>query len=170
MILSMRGIGYFMENSGIKVAQEQFEKIVSLKPTRIKLGVGSFITFDFGRDIPQEIKTRNGKKTIYFGEWHLWVYMCAWRIDLSERPFLASHDDRKVIEENLTALSDKNVLKISVLNNAFDLTVQFEDEYKLRLFSVDTIDGDQWLFYTPNGKVFTAGPGSTWSYKPADES
>ena len=170
MILSMRDIGYFMENKGIKIVQEQFEKIVGLKPTRIKLGVGSFITFDFGRDILQEIETRNGKKTISFGEWHLWVYMCAWRIDLPKKTFLASHDDRKVIEKKLTALNNKTVLKVSLLNNAFDLSVQFEDEYELRLFSVDTIDGDQWLFYTPNGKVFTAGPGSTWSYNLVNES
>jgi hypothetical protein len=169
MIWSKRGIGYFMENSGVKIAQEQLEKIVNLKPTRVKLGVGSFITFDFGKDIPEEIKTRNGKKTIYFGEWHLWVYMCAWRIDLSENPFLASHDDREVIQEKLTVLNDKKVLKISVLNDAFDLLMQFEDGYELRLFSVDTIDDDQWLFYTPNRQVFTAGPGSTWSYEPANK-
>ncbi len=164
MILLRKGIGCFMNNEGLKVAQEQFKQIVGLKPTRVKLGVGSFITFDFGQDIPKEIETRRGKETIYFGEWYLWVYMCAWRIDLSEMPFLASHDDRNILQKKISVLNNKKILKITVVNDAFDLLIQFEDQYVLKLFSTDTTEEEQWLFYTPNGKVFTAGPGSKWSY------
>jgi hypothetical protein len=46
-------------NNSTETADNLFKMILGTKPTRVKLGHGSFITFDFGRDILEEIKTRN---------------------------------------------------------------------------------------------------------------
>ena len=97
-------------NEGKKLIEDLFSAIIGQYP-RIKLGYGSFVTMDFGRDIPEEIKTRRGIEITYFGEWHFWIYMCAWRIDLSGNPYIGSDDDRKAIEEKLSILNEKKLLE-----------------------------------------------------------
>ncbi len=47
---------------GKSLAEQLLGQIVGLVPTRVKLGHGSFVTLDFGRDIPSQINTRNGLK------------------------------------------------------------------------------------------------------------
>ncbi len=152
-----------MENK--ELAQELLNKIIGLRPTRVKLGYGSFITIDLGRDIAEEIKTRQGKKVIYFGEWHFWVYMCAWRIDQHNMPLVGSNDDREIIQNYLRKLDNKTITNIRVLNTSFDVVFSFEDGIELYLFSSDTKENEHWKFYTSNNKVFTAGPGHLCSYK-----
>ncbi len=158
------------EANGIELVTNLFRKLIGTKPTRINLGHGSFLTFDFGRDIEEKIKTRSGGfKIIHFGEWILWVYMCAWRIDKNDKPFIGSNDSRDFIEQNLRSLEDKELRKVIVLNEAFDATLIFGDEYKLHLFSFQVTDDEQWKLFTPEHKTFIAGPGCTWSYRDSDK-
>jgi len=156
-------------NSGTELAHSLFQKISGIKPTRIKLGHGSFITMDFGRDIPQEIKTRNGPQTRYFGEWHLWVYMCAWRIDKNKKPFAGSEDTREKIENCLLELANRTLKKAEILNDAFDTKLLFDEDMELYLFSFYTEEKEQWMLFTPDRKTFTAGPGCAWSYRDSDK-
>lgn len=161
-----------MENkiSGIELSTSLFNKIIGTKPTRVKLGHGSFITFDFGRDTEEKIKTRSGAfKTLYFGEWHFWVYMCAWRIDKNNKPFIGSNDSRDFIEQHLHSLEEKELKQVIILNNAFDAKLTFGDEYQLHLFSFQVTDDEQWMLFTPEKKVFVAGPSSEWSYRDSDK-
>jgi hypothetical protein len=101
---------------------------------------------DFGKEIAEELLTRKGKETVYLGEWRLWIYMCAWRIDFSGEPFIGSDDDRELIQNKISALNDKKILKASVLNNAFDLLVSLESGYELKSFSINTMENEQCLF------------------------
>ena len=158
------------EASGIELATNLFNKIIETKPTRVSLGHGSFLTFDFGRDNEEKIKTRSGGfKTIRFGEWRLWIYMCAWRIDENNKPFIGSNDSRDLIEQKLRLLEDKELMKVIILNEAFDANLLFEGGYKLLLFSFQVTDDEQWMLFTPEQKTFTAGPGSEWSYSDSNK-
>lgn len=152
-------------NEGKKIVYDLFKQIEGLKPTRIKPGHGSFLTFDFGRDIPTIIKTRTGSRTVYFGEWYLWVYMCAWRIDKNNIPIVGSNDTKEKIEKTLSELENQMFKKITILNDAFDAKLEFGDQFSLYLFSFNTTEHEQWMFYTPGSKVFIAGPNAHWSYK-----
>lgn len=159
------------EASGTELATNIFNKLLGIKPTRIRLGHGSFLTFDFGKDIEEKIKTRSGGfRTLVFGEWHLWIYMCAWRIDKNNKPFIGSNDSRDLIEQNLHSLEDKKLKKVTILNEAFDANLAFGEEYHLRLFSFQVIDDEQWKLFTPESKTFVAGPGCNWSYHDSDKS
>lgn len=153
---------------GKKVVEGLFEEVLGLQP-RIKLGYGSFLTIDFGKEVTEEILTREGKETLSFGEWHLWIYMCAWRIDLSNEPFIGSDDDRQFIQEKLVNLNDKKLLLFSVINSAFDSVLKFESDYELKLFSFNVRENEQWKFFTPEQKVFIAGPGNSWCYRSSNE-
>jgi hypothetical protein len=73
-------------NSGTELATDLFKKINGIIPTRAIQGHGSFITIDFGQDFSEQMNTRSGPKTRFYGEWRLWVYMCAWRIDIDKKP------------------------------------------------------------------------------------
>ena len=54
----------------------------------VKLGHGSFITIDFGENRAIEISTKKGIIHRFRGEWHLWTYMCAWRLDKEGKPHI----------------------------------------------------------------------------------
>lgn len=167
MISLKKDTGCFM-NDGKKIANELLNNIVGMKPTRVKLGNGSFLTIDFGKDIPSLIKSRSGSRTVYFGEWYLWIYMCAWRIDKDELPLVGSNDNREKIQAHLFELENRVLTQIVVSNNSFDLKIKFGENVSLNLFSFNTTDHQQWMFYTQDNKVFTAGPASNWSYENSD--
>ncbi len=150
---------------GKDLANQLLQNIVNMQPSRVKLGYGSFITLDFGKDVEVEVKTRRGVSKYTTGEWHLWVYMTAWRIDKNGEPFIGAEDDRELIAKRLVELEDKKLLLFSVLNNAFDSILEFEGGFKLSLFSFGVEDHEQWMLYTPEAKTFTAGPGTSWSYE-----
>lgn len=145
-------------------AEHLFQDVLGKKPTRVKAGYGSFITIDFGKDIPKELKTRKGIITQYFGEWHLWIYMCAWRIDIEKKPFLGSNDSKEVIKNHLNEIEKRVLKKVDILNAAFDAKLTFGDDLELFLFSFNTKEHEQWMFFMPGNKVFTAGPGNEGSY------
>ena len=154
-----------MKKNGLDIAQQLLNALIGMSPSRVKLGQGSFITFDFGKDIFEEIKTKSGTKTVCFGEWHLWIYMCAWRIDRHGEPLIGSEDSRTEIEPLLSLFNDQTLKSVTILNNAFDVTFSFSKDIDLHLFSINTKNDEQWLLYTPDENIFKAGPGNHWSYK-----
>ena len=156
-------------NSGTELASTLFQNLLEIKPTRVKLGHGSFITMDFGRDISEVYNTRSGPKTRYFGEWRFWIYMCAWRIDKERVPVVGCEDSREKIEASLSELSIRTLKKVEILNNAFDAKFIFEGDMELYLFSFYTEEKKQWMLFTPENKTFSAGPGSQWSYHDSDK-
>ncbi len=142
--------------------QKLFRQIVGMKPTRVKLGFGSFITMDFGKDIPEEVKTRQGTQIRYHGEWHLWVYQCAWQIDQNGMRLIHSESPKAAIESVLFNLTNRTFTSFSLLNDFFDAELKFED-MTLRL--LHTKDGEQWMLFTPENKTLVAGPGTQWDYR-----
>ena len=154
-------------SNGQEVAKTLFQKIVGTKPTRVKQGHGSFITMDFGRDIQEQVKTRNGMVTKCFGEWHLWIYMCAWRIDKEQIPSVGFEDTREKIATFLLELQNRTLTNVNILNQAFDTRLVFGD-MEVHLFSFHTTDQKQWMLFTPEKKVFVAGPKNSWSYNSSD--
>lgn len=147
---------------GKAVASKLFLQIMQMKPTRVKLGFGSFITIDFGRDISEEVKTRQGMQIRYHGEWHLWIYQCVWQIDQSGKVLVHSESPKEAIESVLSNLATKTFTSFTLLNDFFDAELKFED-MTLRL--LHTKDGEQWMLFTPENKTFIAGPGSQCDYR-----
>jgi len=155
---------------GKQIATNLFSQFCGEKARNIKLGHGSFITMDFGDDVTVEVKTNRGIRKSTRGEWHLWIYMCAWRLDKDDLPLVGANDDRESITKELLILENNKILKTSVLNNAFDVLLEFEDNIKLSLFSFFVKNNEQWMLYTPDHKVFCAGPGVSWTYESSSKS
>lgn len=130
-----------------------------------RLGVGSFITLELGE---RQTRTVRGRETTH-GEWHLWVYCSAWRIDGEEDVVVASEDAREEIPDRLERLDGRRVSGVSVAAPSLELTVAFDDGLTLRVFPIFSSTFEHWFLYTPDGNVLSAGPGAAWSYARADE-
>lgn len=154
-------------SKGTDLAKQLFSEIIGMKMTRSKLGYGSFITMDWGKDKVEEFKTKDGIEKQIFGEWHLWIYMCAWRLEQNGDPIVGAGDERDTLRIKIPLLTGKKLLQVKVVNGSFDIIFDFEESYRLLLFSFTVDDDEQWMFFTPNRKVFTAGPGKNWKYEDA---
>ena len=161
----MRQMNYSKDQ---QVIIEIINKVVGQQVSAIKLGVGSFLTLDFGKLYTETKIYKNGKERTYtWGNWHLWVYMCAWRIDKNGRPYVASSDDRTKIAELIKELAHATLTKCEILNASLDTKWYFDEHITLTLFNTSTEDEDQWFLFTPEEKVLTIGPGDTWIYEPS---
>lgn len=151
-------------SEGMKLAEELFSEISGVKARNVELGHGSFITMDFGKDVL--ITSKKTMRTRRRGEWFLWIYMCAWRLDHKGQPVVGASDRRDFIESKLPHLEGKKFLHMKITSNSFDCRLEFDENWSLLLFSHGVQEDEQWMFFTShNGKVFTAGPGISWEYE-----
>lgn len=157
-------------NEGQILATQLFTNCIGKKAHNVVLGYGSFVTLDFGEEQKFiEVKTNQGMSGFYRGDWHLWIYMTMWRIDLGGVPIIGSDDTREKIAEELEILEGKKLTNVTINSAAFDVSLFFEDDIKFSLFSSGVVENEQWLLFTPDDKTFVPGPGSNWSYRSSSE-
>lgn len=149
------------------ILRASFDSLIGLKMRNLKLGYGSFLTMDFGKTIKTKLKTKKGIRTSERGEWHLWVYVCSWRINRAKTPFIGSSDSREIIESKLNEMGDQKLIKYKFLNSSLDVIIHFDNKFSLTIFNTNTQENEHWLLFTPNRYVLAAGPSNTISYKPA---
>lgn len=150
----------------IKRIEQNFKKIISLKVRDVKLGHGSFLTMGFGKDLSVEVFIRNEKKITKRPEWYFWIYMCFWEIKISNEHLIGSDDDRDSIKQALGNLENKKLLSIGLLSDSYDMELHFEDGVNLYLYANNDEDGnEQWMLFTPDKKVLTAGPFENLTYE-----
>jgi hypothetical protein len=138
--------------------------LVGKKAWGVSLGVGSFITLEFGASIPySRIPDR------FHGEWHLWVTYCVWRLEVGSKVIAGSEDPRPELKKAVQHLEGAVLRSIVLTPPALETTFVFDDAIILHLFPVYTKEFEHWLLYTPDGNVLRIGPGSSWSYTSASE-
>lgn len=133
-------------------------------PWGVRLGHGSFLTMEFGEP---EIKPRG---RVVHGEWHLWLYMCNWRIETQHKILAGSNDARKAIGTTLEHLSFDLVEAIHTIPPSLDLSVEFQSGIRLLTLSSssDRIE-EQWKLFTPGGKCLLAYGDGGHEYVGSDE-
>ena len=124
------------------------------------LGVGSFLTLELGA------KTETSGGYVH-GEWHLWIYCCAWRIERSSRVLAASEDDRSLIKRTVRLLNGKKLTRLDVTHLLMDASFAFEGGLILRTFGIYSRNAEHWMLFTPDQSVLTVGPGTSASLRPA---
>ncbi|HBE20391.1 MAG TPA: hypothetical protein DEG17_25005 [Cyanobacteria bacterium UBA11149] len=151
----------------IQKIQTHIAPLLGQKPWHVSIGVGSFITFDFGTPIPRKF-LHKGNPLPARGEWHLWIYMCAWRLEKEDEVLAACEDSQQQMEGAVKSMEGLALQSIQLLPPAWDTIFTFEDGIVLRTFSIYSDcseEGvDNWLLFTPGDNVLSIGPGSTWSY------
>lgn len=164
--------------SQVQQVQEFLDKItqglIGKKAWQAERDVGSFISFDFG-EASHFVRTRKvtGEEVQFdIGEWYLWLYLCAWRIDTENMTLAASEDSMERIDAALAQIQGKAIQSISITNFALDAVFEFEGGIFVRSFSIytdESKDRIHWRLRTSENMVFLAGPGKTWSYVPWDK-
>jgi hypothetical protein len=116
-----------------------------------KKGVGSFLTFDMGKQI--EKKKRDG--TIYFqGSIHLWIYLCDWVIFLRGNEIADNNSEDSEIKEAVQNFIGKSIHSIQS-GKSNELLIDFSDELSIKLNGNEAYSklDDYFILYTVNGNV-----------------
>jgi len=124
----------------------------------VSLGIGSFITLEFGVPISGEASKHT------HGEWHLWIYYCAWRLEQGDQILAGSEDPRPKMEAAVRQLEGLDLQAVDLALPALDTAFTFSNSFVLRIFPVYSDDHEHWMLYTPDNKVLVLGPSTNWSY------
>jgi hypothetical protein len=143
---------------GSDLVDEGVTTLVGKAPWRVRLGHGSFVTMDFGRRLP-----RDSDLSQEHGEWHLSIYLSAWRLDSDSRIVAGSEDSREIMESALTQLEGMTLDRVSVESPSLGLKLWF-GPLVMNVFPTYSRDSEHWMLYTPSGAVLVAGPGATWRW------
>ncbi len=157
----------WLENigNGKTIVEQLFSHVVEKKVMKVVISYKACATIDFGEDLQIEVETSKGGDSFTRGEWCLWLYACHWRLDQSGEPVVGSGDSEERICENLPLLEGKKLLRVKILNNAFDLIADFEEGFQLRVFCCEVEEGEPWTLSTPDKMVFSVGGGNKWAYE-----
>jgi len=135
-----------------------------LQAWNVKLGIGSFITIEFGNKI---LSTR-GKS---YGEWYLWIYSCGWFLEDPTGPYLGSEDPRETLKKGITILEGHIIENTTISPIGFQTNFIFDTGLVLHTFPLSFVDpAPYWKFFTPEGKVLIIGPFKQWTYESSSQS
>lgn len=148
--------------SDLREIENKVSSLLGQKAWGTELGVGSFVTIEFGSE---RAAAEAGERP--HGEWHLWVYCCAWRLETEDEVVAASEDPREKLQTAVQRLNDHVLQAVKVERPALETTFTFEGGLTLRLFPIFSENFEHWMLYDPNGFVLTVGPGTEWSYEAA---
>ena len=124
--------------------------LIGLPAWGVELGDGSFVTVNFGAPSAQDPKC---------GEFFLWVYYTAWRIEDPERIVGCYGDEREEMQAAVARLEGKRLLSIEVEGLSLSARFEFDDGLVLRTFSIYTTATEHWALQIPSGQWAVAGPG-----------
>ncbi len=161
-----------MKKSGKRVVEETIKRMIGLRTSMVELGCDSMFTIHFGKLTAKQHTGRKGITKYLEGEWRFWVYLASWRIEQNSKPLIADGDvgdNRSKSARDLNILQGKKFIGFRVLNNAFDMELEFEENIVVVLFSVYTEgDGYPWMLFTPECKVLKIVPPDLVVFEEAD--
>jgi hypothetical protein len=77
-----------------------------------------------------------------------------------------SEDERELIRKTVAQLDGLELEAVS-LTSTQDAVLEFEGGLVLRLFPVRAVGEVHWMLWHPEGRVLTAGPGSSFYDEPS---
>ena len=143
-----------MKAAAVEIRQ-YFRPVFGTRPWRVRLGVGSFLTFEFG----PRIKAHGH----LHGQWHLWVYLSNWILFHGERQLVDSDADRKLIAVSIRRLEGAALTEVDFDSRSRTTTFFFGD-FRLVVSPADYLEDpderdDFWMFFVPSNEVLAVGPG-----------
>lgn len=150
------------DRNDIEIISETVSTVVGNTAWGVKIGLGSFLTIEFGEPVISK------SNQVTHGEWHLWLYLCSWRIEKDGFMLVGSEDPQKKMTECVKQIEGCRLISFQILPYTLDVILTFEKGLILRLFSViseddENTDSPHWILYLPGNQVVEAGPGGRWS-------
>jgi hypothetical protein len=134
--------------------RQYFQHVLGTRPWRVKPGVGSFLTLEFG----PKIRAHHH----FHGKWHLWIYLSNWWLFHRDRQLVDSDADRKRVTIAIRRLEEETLSNVDFEPGTQKTTFCFND-FRLVVSPADYLgDTDKrdhyWLLFMPNNEVLTVGP------------
>ncbi|WP_143741489.1 hypothetical protein [Pleomorphomonas diazotrophica] len=142
-----------------------FEALIGQPVWGSRLGVGSFLTMEFGKphlEIREPRKSLKNRRITPRGEWHFWVYCCAWKAHIGDGLYVTSEEDRNSLQKVPDFLDGQILLstKSDTGNVKFTLEFDLGGSIDLYPYNGDEIS-EMWLLYhspdvwtcTSDGKI-----------------
>jgi hypothetical protein len=145
----------------VGVMRRALAGIVGLSPWDARLGHGSFVTVEFGREVAL------GPKWVR-GEWHLWVYGAAWKLLAKDRVIADADGVREDLAVAIPRINGRSVRQINV-DDELTVSITFESSFRLTIARGPEPELEDWRFNTPDGLVYLFGPGDRWRSLRHDE-
>lgn len=134
-----------------KFIQDELQRIKGLRVWDVQVGIGSFVTMQFGN------VQRTGLTGRKYGEFLLWIYGCAWRIENQDSFIIGSADDKEIMTQISDYLNNTSVQEVVFDQSNFDTILKFTNNIQLSMFGMSS-DMEHWLLYTPERMVISVGP------------
>lgn len=152
------------------IIDEVFRPLYGKPCWQVQQGHGSFLTFEFGEpalhirelfqvasQASEKVRERAMHRLVYVhGAWHLWIYLCNWRI-LAHGQKLAYHNASRRTIKKATQVLDGQQLTGVMVNAAGVTFFDFDLGGRLEVFPNPKVYGTSdnlWLLYEPSGGVF----------------
>ncbi|MBA3915209.1 MAG: hypothetical protein H0X25_15440 [Acidobacteriales bacterium] len=134
--------------------REYFGPVIGASPWKAELGVGSFLTFEFGKRVLEDGHQH--------GEWHLWISLANWELHHNARKLADSDAHRTVISVAVRRLKQAPLTEVLFDEGKRVTTFVFGD-FRLTVAPADYLkdpdsDDDYWLFFMPEKRVMSLGP------------
>lgn len=129
-----------------------FSQIIGLRAWEPSVGVGSFLTVEFG-------SPRVTSAGVTQGAFHLWIYGSLWSIRERDDNIATSEQERPAMMAGAHALDDAVVQGFEFDPDLMTLTLRFDSDLELVIRPSGDSDMEEWFLYLDDGTVITAGPG-----------
>jgi hypothetical protein len=134
---------------------ETLKPLVGQRPWRVRLGWGSFVTFDFGAKIQ--------KDKHWYGTWHLWIYQSEWELLAGDQVLAHSESKRQVMDLAVQRLEHHAFQGAHVSKDLSETTFAFGTQFRFvcrryKDFRPGDDDGEYWLCFLPGNQVISVGP------------
>lgn len=150
-------------NNGINEIYKITNQLINLRPWKVELGYGSFVTFEFGKLLSNRRSPRS--------EWLLWIYMAPWEIRKDSKLLVSSQEKREQIISHLGMFQERKLERITIKNN-FSTEFSYEGNCLFKtlplLKIMDDDDDINWKLFTPDEMVLSIGYGKCLKYVPGN--
>jgi hypothetical protein len=145
--------------------RQYLQPVFGIRPWRVKLGVGSFLTFDFGPRIREDRH--------FHGKWHLWIYLSNWELVHGGHRLVDSDADRRRIAICTRRLEGMPLTGVDFDSRTHKTIFSFDD-FRLLVSPADYLHGtddrdNYWMFFMPDNEVLAAGPSGICLERASDQ-
>lgn len=168
----------------MSVINNIFQPIYGKPCWQVEQGYGSFITFEFGEprlhiqeprqasaQATEKVRKNAARRNVYVrGDWHLWIYLCDWRIFSYQKAMANQDSSRRAIKKATIELNGQILAQLTISDSMVSV---FEFDLGGRLEVIPNYDqyektADLWLLYEPSGNVFTLRADGQYCHMPGN--
>jgi hypothetical protein len=165
------------------VIAETYAKMYDLPCWGVKPGLFPSLTLEFGQPHlkvnrePQppkpgwsrRLREHMARRTVVVhGDWHLWIYLCHWSVSIDGKQ-VGDTLTRRRVQRGAWALDGQALVAVEVQRRGCRTVLRFDLGGRLETRPSDR-KSEQWLLYTPSGKVLTLRADKQFQFTQGDGS